>query len=94
VQTARDQHDARLAAAHEQAAAALQAVATLHDLLEDLAEVFAAQVDAFFPFRTARGMQAFDVRSGKDYAMELFQQFFAGDPRSRDAFLLLVDTYR
>ena len=92
VHLAQAQHDAALDAARTMAEQALQAVATLHDLWEDLAEVFAAQVDLFFPFRDRRGMQAFDVMDGKSYARELFCAFFPNDPRARDAFLVLVDT--
>jgi hypothetical protein len=92
VHAAQQQHDARLEDARALAEAALQAVATMHDLFEDLAEVFADQVDQFFQFRDLRGMQAFDVQSGRDYARRLFEEFFSGDPRSREAFALLADT--
>jgi hypothetical protein len=93
VHAAQQQHDARLEEARALAEQALQAVATLHDLFEDLAEVFGAQVDAFFPFRDGRGHQAFDVADGPLYALQLFQQFFGGDPRARDAFDLIVRTH-
>jgi hypothetical protein len=89
---AQAQHDAGIPRARTLAEQALQAVATLHDLFEDLAEVFQAQVEAFFPFRTPRGLQAFDVLSGHDYALQLLSAFFPNDPRAREAFLLLVDT--
>jgi hypothetical protein len=93
VYAAQQQHDARLEEARALAEQALQAVATMHDLFEDLAEVFGAQVDAFFPFRDGRGHQAFDVADGPLYALQLFQQFFGGDPRARDAFDLIVRSH-
>lgn len=94
VHAAQAQHDTPIPEARALAEQALQAAATLHDRLEDLSEVFARQVDGFFAFRSAdgRGMQAFDVVNGCTYAQELFQQFFGGDPRARDAFLLLMDS--
>jgi hypothetical protein len=93
VLAAQAQHDAGLEEARQLAEHALHAVATMHDLFEDLAEVFGAQVDSFFKFRDLRGMQAFDVQSGRDYARRLFEAFFNGDPRSRDAFGLIMDTH-
>jgi hypothetical protein len=93
VVAAQDQHDARLEEARQLAERALQAVATVHDLFEDLAEVFADQVDGFFPFRSRDGHQQFDVADGPTYALQLFQQFFSGDPRARDAFDLIMRTH-
>jgi hypothetical protein len=90
VHAAREQHDTRLEEARALAEDTLQAVATLHDRLEDLGELFSEQVDAFFPFRDPRGMQAFDVQSGFDQVRQLFEAFFPSDFRARDAYLLLM----
>jgi hypothetical protein len=92
VYAAQEQHDTRLDEARAKAEAFLQAVATVAHLGEDLADEFTAMVDAFFPFRDRRGHQAFDVRSGPEYASELFQAFFANDYRAKDAFELLMGT--
>jgi hypothetical protein len=93
VHAAQAQHDARLVEAAQLAEQALQAVATMHDAFEDLAEVFADQVDSFFKFRDLRGHQAFDVADSPLYALQLFQQFFGGDARARDAFDLIMRTH-
>jgi hypothetical protein len=93
VLSAQQQHDARLEEARALAEQALQAVAQVHDLFEDLAEVFGAQVDGFFAPRDRHGHQAFDVADGPLYALQLFQQFFGGDPRARDAFDLIVRSH-
>jgi hypothetical protein len=90
VEEARLAHDARLEEARVLAEQALQAVATVHDLFEDLGELFADQVDGFFAPRDRHGHQAFDVVDGPLYALQLFQQFFGADPRARDAFDLIV----
>lgn len=92
VYAAQLQHDAELAEAARLAEAALQAVAAVAHAFEDLSEVFSTQVDRWFAFRDARGHQAFDVADGPTYALQLFQQFFGGDPRARDAFQLLTST--
>jgi hypothetical protein len=86
------EHDVRLTEAHAQAEAMLQAIATLHDRIEDLTETFAAQVDRLFAFRDPKGMQAFDVQSGFDQVRQLFESFFPSDPRARDAYLLLMQS--
>ena len=80
---AQAQHDAGIEAARTLAEQALMAVATLHDLWEDLAEAFSAQVDLFYQFRDRHGMQAFDVESGRTYALQLFSAFFPNDPRAK-----------
>jgi hypothetical protein len=92
VHAAQQQHDARLEEARTLAEQALQAVATLHDRLEDLSELFTEQTDAFFPFRDLRGMQAFDVQSGFDQVRQLFEACFPSDFRARDAYLLLMQS--
>ena len=90
IRLAQAQHDARLDEARTLAEQALQAVATVHDLFEDLIELFTTQTDAFFPFRDQRGHQAFDVQDGRSDARQLFQSFFGGHPHARDAFELLM----
>jgi hypothetical protein len=90
VHAAREQHDVHLEEARALAEATLQAVATLHDRLEDLGELFSEMVDAFFKFRTDRGMQAFDVESGFDQVRQLFEAFFPADFRAKDAYVLLM----
>ena len=90
VHAAQAQHDAPLAEVRALAEQALHAVAAVAHAFEDLSEGFARQVDAFFPFRDLRGHQAFDVADGPTYALQLFQQFYGGDPRARDAYLLIA----
>jgi hypothetical protein len=51
-----------------------------------------AMADGFFSFRSRDGQQYFDVRSGKEYASELFQHFFVHDYRAKAAFELIMDT--
>src|SRR4029453_14975559 len=90
VHAAQLQHDAGLAAVQAKAEAFLQAVATVAQLGEDLADTFQQQTDAFEVFRDRHGRQAFDVQSGFDTAPPLFEAFYPSDYRARDTFYLLV----
>jgi hypothetical protein len=92
VLVAQAQHDDPLVEAQRKAEAFLQAVAAVAHLGEDLADLFSTQADGFFQFRDRHGRQHFDVQSGFDQVRQLFEAFFAGDPRARDTFLLLMQS--
>jgi hypothetical protein len=90
VHAAQAQHDVHLEEARALAEDMLQAVATLHDRLDDLSELFTEMVDGFFKFRDRRGHQAFDVESGYDQVRQLFEAFFPSDFRAKDAYVMLM----
>jgi hypothetical protein len=90
VLAAQQQHDAPIPEVQAKAEAFLQAVATVAQLGEDLADSFQQQTDAFEVFRDHHGRQHFDVQSGFDTCRQLFEAFYPNDYRARDAYLLLV----
>jgi hypothetical protein len=90
VRAAQAQHDALVPLVTAQAEAVVASLATLTEALAALREGFGQQVDGLFPFRDARGHQAFDVADGDTYVTQFLQLLFPADFRARE----LVDLLR
>jgi len=90
VLAAQQHHDAAIPQSQALVDQTLRHVALLAADLATLAAAFAAQVDPFFPFRDARGMQAFDVPDGATEVLRLLSVFFPSDPRAAVLVQLLL----
>jgi hypothetical protein len=89
--TAQQTHDALVPEVLSQAETVIEILAELGAAVQAFVHTVETQTAQFFPFRDRRGHQAFDLRSGRQEAVDLLQRAYPVDFRASDLVNLLLD---